>query len=374
MKKFCQLIAVTFLTVTLSTSAWALGARSLDVTITADTGFIFDDNITFLKDDPVDDLINSVSLGLEVSQTGKKSYLDFDATISQEFFHDNSDFNNLSEEAELDFRYQLTPYDQVLIKNYFIQADEPRSFQDAIGRNEGRYDYLLNNFQIEYIRQFSKKVSLVTSYYNDTFSPDRADIVSSLRHDASIELDYILGSDLTVLFGYNFDTIGFDPGDHISIHSGYSGFSMIFKDKIKIYTKIGYDKIERQDDDKFKPQFLLQISDAIEGQTDVSFMFLKKYGSNFYQEDILDFWQVSAYLTQEISQRTKFNASIFYGAGEFLAADDDKTFLGATLGLKQELKEDLEIGLTYAFSNFTSSLDTDEYQKNVIEFSLAWNF
>jgi len=66
--------------------------------------------------------------------------------------------------------------DDVSIKDVLEHSYEPQSFEDALGRTNGRYSYFRNRLNVDYTRDLSKQLSAILRYFGQT------DIFFALRH------------------------------------------------------------------------------------------------------------------------------------------------------------------------------------------------
>jgi hypothetical protein len=334
----------------------------------------YDDNVTFVKENTVEDLISALTLGLSAERENKRSEWKVKGALTQEFFADNRDFNNLSQQAEIEYKRGLTKHDVLMVSNRFTHADEPRSFEDAVGRAVGRYDYFLNRYDMQQVHQFNERLSSIVQFNNEFYDPARSDLPRSILNKGLVQADYAVGSKTSLLGAYAYGVREFDFGNQIIAHNPELGLRRELAPKLSLETRVGSSMISYHNESVTKPRYLALLTLMDEERFDWKLLFLKEIGHNAFSEDPFDIWQISLNAARQISRRLRGEWNAFYGSGNFLVSGDEQDFIGSSVSASFELKEDMLARAGYAFSKTDSNDSTSEYSKNTIFINLMLEF
>ena len=124
----------------------AFAVLGFDLDINSSVSTSYDDNVTFVKDDKKSDIVTNLTVGLDAKKEGKTYQFNMGGNFTQHLFADESSFNKNSQDVIIDFQKEFFKYDRISVTNNFVNADEPRSFEDDFGRTSGRYSYYRNTF------------------------------------------------------------------------------------------------------------------------------------------------------------------------------------------------------------------------------------
>lgn len=304
----------------LSTEKLAYRIGDSDVRILTSFDEIYDDNITFVKDNKKNDFITKVSLGLTGNCEGRRSNFDFLGNINHRFFSDNKNFDNNSEEMVLNCRSDFTEYDHLNVKNSFSHVYEPRSFEEIFGQTNGRYSYYFNRFHIEYTKEGTNKLSISTRYFNETKNFSRNDLDDSYLNNTGIEANYPLYPDIDLSLSYDFSKRSYHSTNPALAHSVVSGFKKYINRKFYVSGKAGANFITSSSRKKYNnPQYLFSLVNDVDEKTKTNLLFLKQYNTSSFYTDIIKQWQISGAFNRQLLKRLNFSFSVFYGEDEYIS-------------------------------------------------------
>ena len=327
----------------------------------------YDDNVTYVKENPKGDFITGATVGIGLSQEGKSDTFKMNGNVTQEFFWDNSSFNNNRQDMDLEFQKELSKLDHFQLDDTFLHAEAPRSFEDAFGSANGRYAFYHNKFETEYTRDLSKQFALQTHYGNEFYQADRADLNDSTRNHAGVELDYAHSSALIFLLSYDFSVRDFNPGKNIDARTLITGLRKFFTKQLYLDVKPGVSWLTSTENDQHfvKAVGLVALTDEITESTKAGIFYQRDSGAHASVEDVFNSWRVGCDLSQQLLKRLKGTASLFYGEGDFETSDIEDKFIGVRAELEYEVKENLQTFISYDHLQTDSNRDSRDYKKNV---------
>ena len=355
---------------TVSSSEHASG-----LTIKSSVAEIFDDNVTFAESQAKTDLISLLSLGLGLKTEGRLGEASLGADIRQRLFATHSDFNNTEEDVRLDWRGELSKHDRLGIKNSFVHASEPRSFEDAFGQTNGRYSYSRNRFNLAYTRDVAKQLSISGTYSNESYDVSRDGLRDSWQHQAITQADWALGA-MTIARGrYAFSRRSFDPGGNATRQTTAAGIQQYLTSHLYAEAMAGVSFISAFDAaEVVKPAFLASLTHDVDERTKSSLSFTKEAATTSATAGLFSSWRVSGDLRRQLSRRLNGDGAVFYGQGSYGTLNIDDRLTGANVGLAYELRPDMTGRVSYTFSRLASNLHSREYEKNVVLVSVDAEF
>jgi len=359
----------------ISCQSFALASEKLDLKILANLNETYDDNITYLKEKPIDDFITDAALGLGLNYEGKTGVLELLGRITQHFFANHADFNNTCEDFMFSLKNELSKKDSMAISDTFTHAQEPRSFEDAFGRTTGRYSYLKNEFSMAYTRAISKMLSFLARFSNESDYFSRKDIIDSAMNSIGLQMNYILSSATILLFSNDFSRRDFYPGRNASTDAFLAGVKQYLTSQLSFEAKAGLDFLNSYNASKYtKPMVSLSFIDEMDKNTRSVISFTKRYYTNAYEEDLFDYQEFSAEIIEQLSERLGINFSGFYGKGKYISLGIADTLRGAGLGFVYDLRQNIRLKISYAYSDATSNSDTRAYKKNLFSLGVTSEF
>jgi hypothetical protein len=354
---------------------FAQQAKELDVKILAGLNEIYDSNVTFLKDDPVDDFITRLSLGLDLNYQAKTTNFSLLGYIASNIYAKNSDFNNTSEDITLAFNKDFSKYDSLSITDTFTNAEDPSSFQDAFGRAAGRYSHLMNAFSTVYTRAISKTLSLLGRLGNQVDYFSTKDNLDSVMSSIGAELNYALSSATILLLSNDFSRRNFLGGPAANTDTLLAGIKHYFTSQLSLEGRAGVDFLESYNRDKFtEPVIILSLIDEIDKNTRSTVSFTKRYDATAYEQDLFDYQEFSANIFKQLSQRFTGSLRAFYGQGEYAELGITDRLAGLGVGLSYDLRENIKLRASYAYAQTDSTADDRDYKKNLFSLGCTMEF
>jgi hypothetical protein len=353
--------------------AWRIG--TIDILMTGSVRETYDDNITYAQSDPKDDFITSVILGIGAHYEEKTRNFKLSGDISRNFFADNSNFNNTSEDIRFDFGQEFSKYDRISLQDTFSHATEPRSFEDALGRTSGRYSTYSNRFNAAYTRELTRQLSVITRYAHETNQYSRKDLKHSALDSIGLETDYAFSSMTIALLSYDFAKRQFERGAHAYTQTVTGGLRQYLTSRLYLDAKAGMNFIRSYNDTRFsRPLFSASLTNDIDENTSANIALKKEYYTRSYESDIFNYWESSGMLTRRLLERLGVSLSGFYGQGEYISFKIKDKVKGAAISLPYDVVKDAKLTLGYSYSHTTSNVTSREYKKNTVSLGLTMDF
>ncbi len=344
-------------------------------------GEIYDDNVTFADQNEKEDFITMAGLGLGVKYEGKTRSLDVLASVSNQTFAKNSDFNNITENLLLNFKNEFSEYDRISLMNNFSHSDAPLFnqgqdfFDDQFGRSNGRFEYFKNKLNLAYTKDISKQLTTIAKYDSqvDLFSGSSTDFRNSFLNKLGLGAEYLFSSTTTSLFSYDFTDRRFEGGADASINEITAGVRQYITKKMYFEGRAGANFVNSFDDENItKPVIRTSLSYQKGADILARLSFEKKHDTSPYEEDIFDNWRTTASVTRQLLERLKCSLSVFYGEGEYISANSEQKFLGMNSTLLYDITRYLKGNLTYTYSD--SDFEDSGYTRNTMFFGLTAGF
>ncbi len=344
-------------------------SKKLDIQLTPEIGEVFDDNVTYTKDKEWD-LITELALGLGIKHEGRRHKLDFLGRDKQQFFARNSRLNNNSQDARLDFLYDVTDRDHIALRDRFAHFEDPRSFEESFGRPSGRFAYTQNQAGAEYTRDLGERFSTALRYDNhlNFVSGGGSD---SYVHKAGADFNFFKSSATLFSLLYEFTYAKFEKAQSAKIHTAAARARRYLTKQLYVESKAGIDIIDSFSNDKFvRPLFSVSLDGDLDKTTHARLLFETSTSTNPFTMDIFEYLQASASLRREFTKRLSGEVSGFYGHGRYREFDIKDNYWGASAGLAYQFPNDFQVKLSYTFSAVESNAGIREYTKNVVGLKL----
>ena len=370
------------LTITRLLDSLSYNYKGFDIKITGvSIGETFDDNITFVKENKLEDFVTDLRLGLGVKYEGKTRTFELTGDISNQAFAKNDTFNNITQHINLNFKNELSKRDRISLNNVFTHFEAPSStdegyFSQQFGRSTGRFEFFQNKFNVDYTNDIAKPLSLVVKYANEINVFSGVSNPNSILNKPGLGLRYLFSPTATIFsFSYDFTSVQFETEEDATINTIGPGIRQYITKKLYFDGRTGVDFINSFDDENLtKPFVQASLTYIIEEKTSASLSFDKKYETNPYFADIFNNWRTSASLTRQMLERLSCSLSIFYGEGEFISSTFEQKLLGVNSSLKYDISRNLKGNLTYTYSQFDSNVETVGYSKNTLFLGLVAEF
>jgi len=372
------------LTITRFLDSLSYKYKGFDIKITeVSIGERFDDNVTFTKENKLEDFVTNLRLVLGVKYEGKTRAFNLTGDISNQTFAKNDNFNNITQNINLNFKNEFSKRDRISLNNVFTHfealsdRDEDEGvFGEQLGRSSGRFEFFRNKFNIDYSNDVAKQLSIFVKYANEISIFPGTGRPNSILNRPGLGLNYIFSPTATIFsFSYEFTSVRFENEQDATINTIGPGIRQYITKKLYFDGKTGVDFIDSFDDEKLTKPFIgTSLTYIIDENTRARFSFDKKYGTNPYSTSIFNNWRTSASLTRQMLERLGCSLSVFYGEGEFISSTFKQKLVGANSSLKYDISRNLKGNLTYTYSQFDSNVETVGYSKNTLFLGLVAEF
>lgn len=335
----------------------------------------FDDNITFVKNNPVSDWISEFSAGIESSYSGQNFNWNIDATVTEHLFADNNSFNNLSQDVAVTYHAQLSQSLGLDFTDQLIHAEEPRSFSDAFATVIGRYSYYWNRSMLAFTKQLNEMIAWEVHYANELYDSSSKNVIDSLQNLGGTQFSYQYKENTTLTGGYEYSRRDFTPGSSVAVNHTSVGFVHELNPQVTIELNTGADFIkDSAAQNRIEPHALLKLTDQLNTLTKADLSILKRHTSNLNDSDLFDEWETEVRLTHLFTKKLSAVLTNFYGSGQRLAANTTEHLLGTGVTTTYQLKKDVTLDLNYTYSHVTSDDPAREYLKNAVMLKLSSKF
>ncbi|QII12815.1 hypothetical protein KsCSTR_34360 [Candidatus Kuenenia stuttgartiensis] len=370
------------LTITRFLDSLSYKYKGFDIKITeVSVGERFDDNTTFTNENKKEDFITNAQLGLGVKYEGKTRTFELTGDIGYQAFAKNSNFNNITQHINLNFKNEFSKRDRINLKNVFTHIEAPSSEDEdfslqQFGRSTGRFEFFQNKFDINYSYDIAKQISLFVKYANEINIFSGSNRSNSFLNNPGVGLSYLFSPTETIfLFSYDFTSVQFENDPDATIHTIGPGIRQYITKKLFFDGKTGVDFIDSFDDENLtKPFVQASLTYIVNERTRARLSFDKKYTTSPYFADIFNNWRTSASVTRQMLERLGCSLSIFYGEGEYVFSSFEQRLLGVNSSLNYDISRNLKGRLTYTYSQLDSNFETAEYSKNTVFLGLTAGF
>jgi hypothetical protein len=327
----------------------------------------YDDNITYSEHNRISDFITQSLLGLQANYAGKTTTFSLLGALRYDTFAEHRAFDNLSEDFSLNVKKELSQHDSISFADTFIHAQEPRSFEDAFGRTNGRYSYYQNTANTAYTHELSQNLSfdLHDTYGSIVYS--RNDIADSYLDKVGSAWQYAYNPETIALFSYDYSLRYFDPGPSMSMHTVMAGARRYLTNQLYVEGDAGVDSFITYAKHSYtKPLFTVALNDTVNGTTVAGLNFTREYSPNGYYEDVLDSWRISGNLQHQLSARLMGNLNFFWGEGKYITTNVKDELTGARAALAYDLFSNTQLLTEYSYSLARSTVISHEYRRNSV--------
>jgi hypothetical protein len=347
--------------------AYAFKVGDADVEVTGSVSETYDDNITYIKDDPKDDFIANASVGMKAKFEDRMRSLELNGHVTQQFFKEYSSFNNTSEDLSVNFLNDFSKFAHLALSDTFTHADEPRSFEDEFGRTAGRYSYLKNKFNAVFSKEVRKQLTLSARYGNEAYVYSRDDLSDSYLNSFGLGGDYAFSSKTIGSLSYDFSQRAFDPGTSANTNTLSAAVRQYFTNQLYFDGRSGVEFIDAYNGSNYtKPLLYAAITDEFTETTRGTIAYTKQYYTNSSTQDLFNYWQISSNITRQLFPRLAMNFSGFFGEGEYTSLSITDELKGISAGFTYDIMKNIRGNLSYSYSATTSNQSDREYTKNAV--------
>ncbi len=347
---------------------------SMNMELKGSTVVAYDDNVTF-QHDPISDVITSVNAGIGLKAEGSRYGLNGSVSVAHHFYSKHSSFDNTEFDTKLDGHWELSERDRLKFTDSYTHAEDPRSFEDAFGRVNGRYTYDRNDFSTRYERDLNENLSAFAHYDQDLNYYSRNDLSDSIQHTIGGGIQYAIDSANIVGFGYDYAKRFFTPGPEIGVNSIFGTYRRYFTKQLYLDTKVGSDFIAsegRGHDSQLRTE--ISLTSDVDENTRAGISFKKGLNTSSYSQNLFDSYQFSAQWARQLTSRINAGFNAFFGKGEYQVISIHDRSLGAGVGASYSLTAKSTIGLNYTYSDTESNVSTRSYKRNYIQLGMQIRF
>lgn len=356
-------------------SAFAYRIGNIELKILGKAAEIYDDNVTFAKENKKDDYRSDVSMGFIADYNGKTRSMQFLGNILHSAYVKNSSFSNTAEDFALYFKQELSPKGYLAFSDSFLLAEEPRSFEDQFGRTENRFSYLKNNYNIEYVNELFKQADVKLRYTNEFFDFSRQDMRDSYLDKGEIETNYSLTSKTLLLGLTEYIHRRFKDGIKVRTNRFAGGIRQYFTSYSYVDLKLGQDFVKPTNRNETAGQFMsISLVNEPSDSIKAGISYLRQNGTNAYTQDILESQQFSFYCLKRLLKRLDVSVSGFFGKGKYLFSDIRDRLRGAQISFTYDLIKNAKVNLSFNYSNKDSDVSANEYTRNAVSLGLVYEF
>jgi len=367
-KFFLIVLIVTFMT-------RDVYANDLDLKLRASFDQRYDDNITYSETNKKADFVSTLGVGIDVKYESKKTVTELNADVIQQLFWKYTNDNDTSEHVQVSVKRELTKSDNIAVSDSFSHTFDPVDLEEEFVRLGDRVSYLRNRFDVVYSKNFSEKLGMRVGYGNDLDTSNQSSVIDSYVNRLSLEGFYMLNSK-NIFFGkYDFLNRKLEPGGSANINTLSGGIKKYFTEKLSFDGRVGVDFIDSYNGEMYvRPLLTMAVTDQITEKTSANISFIKRYSTNPYTDDVFNSGRVSVGIDSQLRKKLTGSVSTFYGRGEYVSLGIEDNLFGMSAALKYNVYKSLKGSLSYSYSQKTSSVDTREYKKNVVQLGFSSEF
>lgn len=364
----CYLLGIAF--IFFPSVSYTFQYKSVDLKITGTVTEMYDDNVTFSKEDKQEDYITTLGLGLTSTYEGKRVSLDLSGNINYRFNAINEDIKNNSENATISFNNSFSDYHSIGLRYQISHSYAPETFEEELERTSGRYESSSHDFSFNYLMLISERLSINTMYFynlRQSYEENRDD---SSNSSVGLNASYRAGIATTLTLSYNYGRNNFNS----EIHSGIFGIKYYVTELSYFKGNIGWDSSYSGDQNNNNLNADISFNNQIDENSEGSISYRQGERFNSDEGDVSSNWQLAGTLSRQLMKKLRGSCSLFYGEDSVISTGTTNELLGVNLLLSNELWKDLNTGLNYSYSQFNSTEDTVGYVRNTVTMHLSYSF
>jgi opacity protein-like surface antigen len=210
-----------------------------------------------------------------------------------------------------------------------------------------------------------------TEYYY----PRLNGLQSSVQFKPGIEADYELSSWLRVLAYDDFTYREFSQYGSMTKDSVGLGLRNYWTPQLYLEGRAGEDFIQPIiGSNTTRPRYLVSLNDQRDQRTLYTLSYSKEYQDTPYSEFLFNNWQASLEVNKDLTARINFYASVFTGGGVYVAQGVKEHLNGAGAGVVFHVTKNTDFRAEYRFSDNTSNITADTYQKHTALLEISIKF
>jgi len=343
----------------------------LDYEISGGVRESFDDNVTYAETNEKDDFVTGIFLGGKGIYETYGHIFDLGGKVTQHIYAKNSDFNFNSQDLTATYEGRFSKFLKIDFNDRFTHTEEPRNFDDELGRTAGRYTYYRNTATLIGTFDVNKNFQCALGYGHDwkDISKGSSD-PDSQEHSGRISGIYFFSTANIVTLFYEVAHRTYDPGDDITRQSVFLNGRHYFEPYFYMDAGVGYDFFDSRSTET-EPQFSIAVTNEFNETTYLTAEYVKRYYVQTYTEDLFDEWRTNLTFGHQLYERINLSFSGFVGRGEFQITKARDTFYGARGEISYDITEHVRGYVSYAYRTVESNRPTREYDRNLISIGIS---
>ena len=368
---FWTTILIVFLTSSsVSARASAIKYKGLDIKINTSIAEMYDDNITYAKEDKKEDFITTLGLGLNTKYKGRRRSLDFGGRVNYRFNARYKDIKNNSENLNINFTNEFSEYDTVKLRYTFNHSYVPGSFEEELDRTTGRRETFSNRFNADYTRTISEHFNIGTRYAYTLKKFSEENRRDSSLNMIAFDVRYKPGIATTFLLTYGYERNNVNN----EINRYAAGVKYYITRRFYFDGRAGWDKSDLNNADKSRLNINASLIDEIDENSVASISYKKGEEFNSEEGNISSTWQIKGLFSRRLLEKLDSSVSGYYRESTFNTSGTTNTIVGGNLSLLYEPWEDTGVNLSYFYSNLDSTNESIGYIRNAVTLSLSRSF
>lgn len=264
-------------------------------------------------------------------------------------------------------RYELSSRMRVNVSDSYQRAQEPQSFDDAFGRNSGRYRTDQNRFSLKSEWDLSPYALFELTYANEFTGYSRRDLDNTTLNQIGPRFQYAFDDANRVGVGYIFSSRDFESGALIQGNSVVVDFGHNFTKQLQLVLKAGEDFINDESTGNSQhTRYEVSLLNEIDATTHAQISYKRGLNSYAYSKDLFDSYQISAALGRELTARISISGAGFYGKGEYQQSGISDELAGLGIQAQYAFSPQVQGGLNYNYAQTVSNQDARSYHRNFV--------
>ncbi len=366
MKKVIFIIASIFL-------AAPVMAKSKHFVLSVTEETRFDDNIFYSSRDESSDILHILVPNAQYSFTGDKAKLLLYCNPSFRYYQRHSELDNIAYNALFDLEYKLLPKITLKLTDTYTE-DDVSYYTNALIGAIGRNSYWTNSVKPTLIFTPTAHTTLSLGHTHDTVFYDVPGVLDSSGDLSTFALVEKISSTLSFLFDATMQKRRFDSGDTTKSLLFDAGLTKIFNNRFSSTVKIGHQRVEDVASDTSGSFFyFFEALIQLLKKTTLTSTVRKQDTVVDYSNSVVDIFQGSVALTQQLSRRLTWVHSFSYLHANYDATSEQDAVYRYDTNIQCLLNKDFTLRFGYIRENKNSNLSV-EYTKNIAYCSFAYQF
>lgn len=329
----------------------------------------FNDNTNLSATEPESDWITNMALGLGIRSEGRQLSFDFIGNVYQQIYAKQRDESANSQDLTLMLNFDFSENISLALNNVFQHYPDSRSYSVLFGRGGEDTGYIRNNFSSALSFNLTRQLFFDLTYNNMILRNDSDALADSVQHNPGMDIGYSINSSNIIRIGYMKFIMIYDNGEKQKEDRGYAEYELHFTEQLRTILHGGCDYINSGEDISLNARWQASVIDDIDKRNQLNITYLKERTISDVAEDTFNNWTVTGTLSREISLRTGFGLSLFYGSAAYEMSGAVNKLAGASIRLDFILTDfvNLNAGYTYTWNKSTAPGDFEnKYDRNTI--------